>query len=57
MSGSVYDWEIFYRKNQFFKPKTVFQSKNSIKYNKKLGLTQNTIDKAISIWKKQNLEK
>ena len=57
MSDSVYDWEIFYRKNQFFKPKTVFQSKNSIKYNKKLGLTQNTIDKAISIWKKQNLEK
>jgi len=57
MTESVYDWDIFYRKEQFFKPTPGFQSKKSIKYNKKIGLSQNTIDKAISFWKKQNLEK
>ncbi len=57
MTESVYDWDIFFRKDQFFKSKLVFQSKKLIKYNKKLGLSQNTIDKAISFWKKQNLEK
>lgn len=55
MVESVYDWEIFFRKNQFFHPKNVSQSKNSIKFNKKLGLPQTTINNAISNWRKKNL--